>query len=382
MKIEDLPVGSAPKPVSYPHFPTRWQAFVWRNWEMVPPKKIAEILNCSETEVLNAAMEMGLTGKPNVPAKWVTHGYLTLIRNNWQLLNYGQLLTLLDWTPEMMAYTLKEEDFFWSKVGKIKPLCENLRYAPLTPAESAATAQLKKNLRKYFPENAMAYKEQPFAFADKYAPKPFLGGKDKFEFNFIHSYAASCGDVLANAETLDPVPENLLAQYASMGIKGVWMHALMYLLCPIPGAEEYSVGHEKRLANLKKIVDRCSRYGVKVYLYLNEPRCMPMEFYDKKPNWGGVDVPANNTKTICITHTNEPLEWLENAVKTLFRNVPELGGLLTITMSENPTNCNYALKKMTALIAKTFCRGPDRKSDYVHGTRDARFRAECQTAGL
>ncbi|OQA83355.1 MAG: hypothetical protein BWY31_02894 [Lentisphaerae bacterium ADurb.Bin242] len=345
MKLEDLPVGNAPKPVPYPHFPARWQVFVWRNWEMVPPRKIAEILHCSEAEILNAAVEMGLSGTPVVPSKWVSHGYLTLIRNNWQLLNYGQLLALLDWTPEKMAYTLKEEDFFWSKVGKLKPLCENLRYASLTSAEHDATALLKKNLRKHFPEKSMPYQEPPFAFAEKYAARPSSGGKDKFEFNFIHSYAASCGDVLANADLLDPVPENLLEQYASMGIKGVWMHALMYLLCPIPGAEEYSEGHEKRLENLKKIVTRCVRHGIKVYLYLNEPRCMPLPFYDKKPHWGGVDVPANHTKTICVTRTNEPLEWLENAVKSLFHDVPELGGLLTITMSENPTNCNYSLNK-------------------------------------
>ena len=345
MKLEDLPVGSAPNPIPYPHFPTRWQAFVWRNWEMVPPRKIAEILGCPETEVMSAALEMGLTGTPVVPKKWNTHGYLTLIRNNWQLLNYEQLLVLLDWTPEKMAYTLKEEDFFWSKVGKLKPNCETLRYTPLTPAERAATALLKKNLRKHFSEKDMAYLEEPFAFGDKYAARPSSGGKDKFEFNFIHSYAASCGDVLANAETLDPVPENLLEQYASMGIKGVWMHALMYLLYPIPGAEEYSEGHEKRRKNLKRIVDRCARYGIKVYLYLNEPRCMPLPFYEKKPKWGGIDVPSNLTKTICVTRTDEPLKWLEDSVRSLFHDAPGLGGLLTITMSENPTNCNFRFQK-------------------------------------
>lgn len=345
MKLEDLPVGSAPNPIPYPHFPARWQAFVWRNWEMVPPRKIAEVLGCSETEILNAAVEMGLTGTPDVPEKWLSHGYLTLIRNNWQLLNYGQLLILLDWKPEKMAYTLKEEDFFWAKLGRLKPECVPLHYSPLTSAERAATVRLKQNLRKHFPEKDMAYLEMPFAFGDKYAARPSSGGKDKFEFNFIHSYAASCGDVLANADILDPVPENLLEQYASMGIKGVWMHALMYLLYPIPGAEEYSEGHEKRRENLKKIVDRCARYGIKVYLYLNEPRCMPLPFYEKKPHWGGIDVPANLTKTICVTRTEEPLRWLEDSVRSLFHDAPGLGGLLTITMSENPTNCNFRFQK-------------------------------------
>ena len=64
---------------------------------------------------------------------WIrkTRGYLTLIRNNWHLLNYEQLLELLDWTPEKMAYTLKEEDFFWHKLGNLKPACPELRMTPL-----------------------------------------------------------------------------------------------------------------------------------------------------------------------------------------------------------------------------------------------------------
>ena len=343
MRVEDLPVGNLKKPVEYPHFATRWQAFLWRNWELVPPARLAAVLCCTEEEVRNAAVEMGLTARPQVNPKWLSHGYLTLIRNNWQLLPYAQILELLGWTPEKMAYTLKEEDFFWTKLGKIKPDCPVLKYEQLTPEQQSATARLKAVLRKYFPEDQMEYLETPFAFADQFAPQPQVRGRQRFEFNYIHSYAASCGDVLGNAETLDPVPENLLSQYASMGIKGVWMHALLYLLNPIPGAEEYSAGHEKRMANLKRIVNSCAKYGIKVYLYLNEPRCMPLDFYRKKPLWGGIDVPANQTKTICTTRSPEPLQWLEDSVRKLFREAKGLGGVFCITMSENPTNCHYAV---------------------------------------
>ena len=341
MKIEELPSGNPKQPVEYPHFPTRWQVFVWRNWGLVPPARIAAVLRCPETEIVQAACEMGLTSNPQVNPKWLSHGYLTLIRNNWQLLPYAQMLELLNWTPEKMAYTLKEEDFFWIKLGCLKPDCPVLEWEPLTPEQRQATAGLRRIVQEYFPSGRMEYLEEPFAFADQFAPRPPIGGADRFEFNYIHSYAASCGDVLGNAETLDPVPENLLAQYASMGIRGVWFHALLYLLNSIPGAEEYSAGAEKRMENLKKIVDRCAKYGIKVYLYLNEPRCMPFDFYKKKPHWGGIDVPGNYTKTICTTRTPEPLQWLENTMKRLFSEVRGLGGVFCITMSENPTNCHY-----------------------------------------
>ena len=121
MRAEDLPAGTGGAPLAYPHFPTRWQAVVWRNWELVSPARLAAVLGCSEAEIVQAASEMGLTVEPKVNPKWITHGYLTLIRNNWQLLPYSQMLELLGWTPGKMAFTLKEEDFFWVKVGKVRP---------------------------------------------------------------------------------------------------------------------------------------------------------------------------------------------------------------------------------------------------------------------
>lgn len=344
MRCEDLPCGSSPKPLNYPHFPTKFQAVVWRMWGVVPAEKLAEVLKCSPAEIKALACGMGLAEDVYVNPKWRTHGYLTIIRSLWQLLPYSQILQILDWAPEKMAYTLKEEDFFWSKVGMLKPDSEAVFYRPLTEEEEKETARYKAILNTEFPGDERGYIDPPFAFADRFAPRPQAGEKDRFGFNYIHSYAASCGDVLGNAAELDPVPENLLSQYASMGIKGVWMHAILYTLCPIPGAEEYSAGWEKRLANLKNIVERCAKYGIKVYLYLNEPRCMPMAFYDKKPLWAGWSVPTNKTRCICTTASPEPLAYLESAMEKIFSEAKGLGGAFCITMSENATNCHFRTK--------------------------------------
>ena len=107
MNISDLPMGNAPVPVCFEHFPVKWQAFLWRNWEYVPPAKLAEILQCPEQTVLDAAAELGLPMTHEVNPKWLLFGYLTIIRSNWHLLNYRQLLQLLYFTPEQLAYTLK-----------------------------------------------------------------------------------------------------------------------------------------------------------------------------------------------------------------------------------------------------------------------------------
>ncbi len=47
-----------------------------------------------------------------------TRGYVTLIRRNWQLLPYEQLLELLEMTPEQLAFTLREDDYLWVKLGR------------------------------------------------------------------------------------------------------------------------------------------------------------------------------------------------------------------------------------------------------------------------
>ncbi len=341
MDIRELPLGKPKKTLAFDHFPTRWQAFIWRNRSFVPDRKLAEILQCTEAEIRQAAVELGMPAENTANALWLSHGYLTVIRNNWHLLDYGQLLQLLDWTPERLRQVLCEEDFLWTKVGELKPDCEKLRYIPLTGGQREQTACFKQRLRKHVSASAMAVREEAFAFSRQYHGGAVPSGKGDFELNFIHAYPASCGDVLIDIKTNDPAPESLLAQYAAMGIKGIWIHTILYLLHPVPGAETYSAGHEKRLQNLRLLAERCSRYGISLYLYLNEPRGMPQAFYRQKPDWAGVDVPSKEVRSNC-TANPDVLKWLGEACTAVFQEVRGLGGAFMITMSENPTHCGYA----------------------------------------
>ena len=140
MNINELPKGDSPVPVSYPHFPAKWQTFLWRNWNLVPTDKLADILQTTNEVLQKAAQDMGLPPAGEIDPMWLTHSYLTLIRNNWHLLNYEQLLQFLDWTPEKLAYTLKEEDFLFGKLGSHKPDCQPVRYEALTAEQEKPTA--------------------------------------------------------------------------------------------------------------------------------------------------------------------------------------------------------------------------------------------------
>lgn len=347
MTTAELPAGDAPRPLSLPHFPTRWQAVVWRNWGLVPLSRLAEVLQTTQETLKAAADDLGLDPEEPLQESWLEKSYLSFIRANWHLLDYSQMLRLLDWSADRLFRVLNEEDFLWSKLGRMKPNTGKVHYEGLTPDQRQATEEIRKEIGKYFDGKPSGYIDAPFSFLKKFGAGKFETDCPAchFDFNCIHSYCAGCGDVFSDIEKRDPVPKNLLEQYASMGVRGVWIHALLRDFYPVPGAEEYSQGRESRLENLRKIVARCKKYGIGVYLYLNEPRFMPSGFYRKFPHWGGWELPDGGSMTVCTTRTQEPLTWLEDGIRFLFSEVRDLAGLFCIAMSENPTNCNYASSK-------------------------------------
>ncbi len=347
MDLSELPVGTAPAPVFLPHFPARWQAAVWRNWGLVPLSRLARVLETMPETLKSAAADLGLDPDEPLQEEWIGKSYLSVIRCNWHLLDYAQILELLGWTADRLFHVLNEEDFLWSKLGRLKPDTGKLRYEELTPHQRQETGTIRETVRKYFHGTPPGYIDAPFAFLQRFGTGKTAESirHTRFDFNCIHSYCAGCGDVFLDIEKQDPVPENLLKEYAALGVQGIWIHAMLRNFYPVPGAEEYSQGREIRLKNLREIVARCRKYGIGVYLYFNEPRFMPKEFYRKFPHWGGWELPDGSSMTICTTRTQEPLLWLENGIRFLFSEIRGLAGLFCIAMSESPTNCNYASSK-------------------------------------
>ena len=44
MATVSLPAQSARQPVPSPHFPDRLHAYVWRNWQLVPLQRLAQVV--------------------------------------------------------------------------------------------------------------------------------------------------------------------------------------------------------------------------------------------------------------------------------------------------------------------------------------------------
>lgn len=336
----ELPMGSAPSPVVIGHFPDRVHEFVWRNWGAIEPARLAKVLGASVEEVAAMAGSMGLPPDPEVQPEMRQRGYVTLIRRNWHLLPYDQLLELLDMTPEGLSVMLREEDFLWIKLGRLKPACEPLRYAPPSEAAQKRAAEIRQVVEMDFPDGLDVPSEPRFDFVRQLSEPlpsftpPALTGHDSLRI--VYSYVAVYGDPLARPE-LNPYPDGLLQRLANVGVNGVWLQALLRDLAP--GGEafpEFGAGHEERLVNLRALVARAEKLGVRVYLYINEPRAMPAAFFKSRPEMAGVQ--EAELTALC---TSQPTvrEWMGNALAHIFREVPGLGGVYAITASENLTNC-------------------------------------------
>ncbi|MBI4028307.1 MAG: hypothetical protein HY360_25205 [Verrucomicrobia bacterium] len=344
MTWRNLPVGSNPKALDFPHFPTRQQAVIWRNWELAPVERLAKVLRTNSANVLALARGMGLRVPPVVEKKWLERGYCTLIRANWHLLPYEQLLELLDWPAERLAFALREEDALWIKLGALKPKVATVRYAPLTRQQAEKTAELKAMIEKHFPNmQGKATGERSFAFLDGFrsagGPVPKRIKRNDFDLRFIYSYSAPYGDCLLHPE-LDPYPDGLLENLAAMGVNGVWLPALLYTLVPWNADPALSAGHEIRLGNLRRLAERVAKKGLGLFLYLNEPRALPFTttVFKKHPEWGGIRYEQFQAISLC-TSNPEVLDFVREGTTRLFREAPQLAGVFTITMSEFPTNC-------------------------------------------
>ena len=84
------------------------------------------------------------------------------------------------------------------------------------------------------------------------------------------------------------------------------------------------------LANLRALVERARKYGIGVYLYMNEPWAMPTAFFKDRPEMGGVRDVRDTKGEYTALCTSQPAvrRWMGDALAYVFRQVPDLAGSL------------------------------------------------------
>ncbi|MBN2511293.1 MAG: hypothetical protein JXB18_00010 [Sedimentisphaerales bacterium] len=335
-----LPSGDSPPAIEFMHFPDRLHTFVWRNWELVSLDRMAAVVGTTPENIRSLGESMGLPPHVTPPEAYQRLGYISIIRRNWHILPYEQLLTLLNWDAEKLAFTLREDDFLWIKLGSLKPSCPVLFWVPQDESAKERCAEIRAVVSAHFKDLF----DRPFKlrfdfFKDtltREIPVKSTAFKESNEpIRFLYSYSGVFGDPLLEPE-LDPYPDELLKRLSVRGVNGVWLHIVLRQLAPSTIFPEFGKDHEIRIKNLRQLAKRASNYGIKVYLYLNEPRAMPEPFFKGREDMKGIR--QGDHCAIC-TSNSEVQTWLKESLCYVFKQVPELGGVFTITASENLTNC-------------------------------------------
>ncbi len=147
-------------------------------------------------------------------------------------------------------------------------------------------------------------------------------------------------------------PEAYLDRLAHEGVNGLWL--TMYFrdlpssLFPGRGKDA-----EKRFAKLRETVDRCARYGIRIFVYVCEPRlwgdaafAVPESEARAYPEL--VAEPHEDYRCFC---DHSPLcgQYIEESVTRLFRAVPKLGGMINIMLDEDQGSClSYRISRCFA----------------------------------
>ncbi len=337
---ESLPVGTHPPAIAFEHFPDRIHALIWRNWNLVEPARIAKTIDCKVEEVNAIAASMGLPPAQPIPPAFKKQIYITVLRRNWHLLPYDQLLMLTDMTPQELEFSLKEDDFLFHKFGRLKPDCPSLKYVAPDKKAMTRAREIRQLVEKNFRHTLSQPAEPLFSFIQDLSAQrnqPHVTKANAEDgLRFIYSYFGVFGDPLIDTLS-NPYPDGLLERLAAHGVNGIWMHVVLNQLAT-GGNDfpEFGEHHEKRLTNLKRIAERAKKYGIRIYLYMNEPRAMPVSFFQNRPDVAGVN--KGDFTTMC-TSNEKVLNWISASLTYVFKTVPDLGGVFTITASENLTSC-------------------------------------------
>ncbi len=370
-----LPVISEQRALNFDYFPTRYQALIFRNWNIVAPERLAAVLETAVETVVSAAAALGLPAAAADFKLMNQRNYVSIIRRNWHLLDYEGLCRLLDWDAEKLEFTLREDDFLFTKLGRIKPATPPCRYHALNARGQAATAEIAATVRAELAALPVE-RETPFAFLNKprTARTTQAATPAATELRMIYGYSVLYGDPLA-PDAPEIFPDELLAEYAGCGINAVWMPALLYKLIPWLGTTPAAEA-DGRLERLNRLIARASKYHMAVFLYLNEPRGVPDETAATLPqDWRGA---RHNKLTALCTHSDSMLHALSDAVRMLCAAAPGLGGLVSITQGENLVHCLAKGAHPHEPCARCAADSPDvgivKILNAIHqGMKDARF---------
>ena len=139
-------------------------------------------------------------------------------------------------------------------------------------------------------------------------------------------------------DDVDYYLDEYLNRLAHEGINILWITVEFRDIVKTDLVPEYGKDRERRLDKLRKTVDKCRRYGIRVFIFCIEPRIWGPDdpLLQRIPETAGAKAYGN----ICFCPSSDiAKQYLYEAVKSIFTEVPRLGGMMSITHGERTTSC-------------------------------------------
>jgi hypothetical protein len=142
---------------------------------------------------------------------------------------------------------------------------------------------------------------------------------------------------------IDYYPEEYLSKLAKDGINGLWLTIVFREICDT-SIRKAPADAERRIAKLCRTVERCRRYGIKVWVFCIEPTYWAKAAGNPLPEGCeellGPELWLDGVVMNSFCPKSETAKkYLYECSNSLFSKVPHLGGMLFISLGERLTSC-------------------------------------------
>lgn len=190
---------------------------------------------------------------------------------------------------------------------------------------------------------------------------------------------------------VDYYPDEYLNRLAHDGSNGLYIYTRLTDLVKTDYLPEYGVDAQKRIDKFNKIIARCKRYGIGVYVFFIDPAFLPEDIAKKHPDIAGVKM--GNIYSFC-THSEKGRAYCIEAIEKLCRAIPDMAGIINVSYGERVTTCastdhtqcpnckDYSKAEIVAYTANLMKEGMRRagsKADFISWTYGYRFWSEDTT---
>ncbi len=140
------------------------------------------------------------------------------------------------------------------------------------------------------------------------------------------------------ADDVDYYPDEYLNRLAHDGVNVLWITIHFFQIVPSKIIPEYGQNAGPRLEKLRRTVRKCERYGIQIYPFCIEPAAFTWPYPEIAAAAAAHPELKGHLNAFC-TSTEQGQAYLEEATRTLFSEVPGLGGLIVIPVGERYTHC-------------------------------------------